>query len=168
MGLRGRARATDGLVGPGASGRRERKQLTKARAKRLIGVGVAVVPLLAPYALAAAGVARSRWDAHRAARLGIAPGELAAFASRGGRLHARLSRVAEMLIELDGADRRADPTPAARRFAGEVRPRLVDLALAVRAAEQMPAQRRRTAFRAIGTELDRIEADLLTHFGVAT
>jgi hypothetical protein len=30
----------------------------------------------------------------------------------------------------------------------------------------MPAPRRRTAYRAIGAELDRIEVDLLTRLGV--
>ncbi|MGE3661060.1 MAG: DUF6474 family protein [Pseudonocardia sp.] len=141
---------------------KERKPLTAAKAKRLIGVGTAVAPLLAPYAMAAAGAARARWDAHRAARLGIPPDQLVSFASRGGALHARLSRIAETLTALD---ERGDE---ARRFAADVRPRLADLAVAVRAAEQMPSTRRRHAFRAIGDELDRIEADLLTHLGVDT
>ncbi|HEY4419317.1 MAG TPA: DUF6474 family protein, partial [Pseudonocardia sp.] len=56
-----------------------RRPLTAARAKRLIGVSKAVAPLLAPYALAIAGVARARWDAHRAARLGVDPSQLSAY-----------------------------------------------------------------------------------------
>ena len=48
-----------------------RKPLTAAKAKRMIGISKAVAPLLAPYALAAATVARGRWDAYRAARLGV-------------------------------------------------------------------------------------------------
>lgn len=162
--------------------RRERKPLTPARAKRLIGVGTAVAPLLAPYAMAAAGAARARWDAYRAARMGVTPDQLSAFAGRGGALHARLSRIAESLVALESpaptsigpTDAGPDPshngahhgTPEAKRFAATVRPRLEDLAVAVRAAEQMPAPRRRTAFRAISGELDRIEAELLTHLGV--
>lgn len=141
---------------------KERKPMTAAKAKRLIGVGTAVAPLLAPYAMAAAGAARARWDAHRAARLGIPADQLVTFASRGGALRARLSRIAETLTSLEG---RGDE---ARRFAEGVRPRLEDLAIAVRAAEQMPSTRRRTAFRAISDELDRIEAELLTHLGVQT
>lgn len=155
MGLRRAA----GTTGDGMS-RRERKELTAKRAKRLIGVGTVVAPLLAPYALAAAGAVRSRWDARRAAALGVTPEQLVSFATRGGQLHARLSRVAEALATLD------EGTPAARRFAADVRPRLSVLAVAVRAAEQMPTSRRRTAFKAVGAELDRIEADLLTHLGV--
>lgn len=144
---------------------RARKPLTAARAKRLIGVGKVVAPLLAPYALAAAGVARARWDAYRAARLGVEPGRLAAYAGPGGALHARLSRMAGALEELEsGAE--AHSTGAARRFAIDTRPRLADLAVAVRAAEQMPTARRRTAYRAIGAELDRLEIALLNHLGV--
>lgn len=145
----------------------KRQPLTPARAKRLIGVGRAVAPLLAPYALVAAGLARTRWDARKAARLGVAPEQLSAYAGPGGALHARLSRMAEALDELNsGAE--AHATGAARRFAVDTRPRLADLAVAVRAAEQMPTQRRRTAYRAIGGELDRIEAELLSHLGIAT
>ena len=143
------------------------RPLTAARAKRLIGVSKAVAPLLAPYALAIAGVARARWDAHRAARLGVDPGQLSAYAGPGGALHARLSRVAEALNELESSSQ-LHPTPAARTFAAETRPRLADLAVAVRAAEQMPSARRRTAYRAIAGELDRIETDLLTHLGITT
>jgi uncharacterized protein DUF6474 len=144
---------------------RARKPLTAARAKRMIGVSKAVAPLLAPYALAAATVARTRWDAYRAARLGVEPGQLGAYAGRGGALHARLSRMAEALDRLDsGAE--AHATDAAHRFAVDTRPRLADLAVAVRAAEQMPTPRRRTAYRSIGAELDRLEIALLHHLGV--
>jgi hypothetical protein len=142
-----------------------RQPLTAARAKRLIGVSKAVAPLLAPYALAAAGVLRARWDGYRAARLGVDPGRLAEYAGRGGALHARLSRVAEALTELDAAAE-AQATNGARTFTAETRPRLADLAVAVRAAEQMPTPRRRAAYRAIGEELDRIETDLLRHLGI--
>jgi hypothetical protein len=168
--LRGSGRASDGADAAEAvtrAARAARKPLTPARAKRLIGVGKAVAPLLAPYALALAGVARSRWDEYRAARLGVEPGQLSAYSGPGGALHARLSRVAEALDRLDpGA---AAPTSdAARRFVLGTRPRLEDLAVAVRAAEQMPGPRRRTAYRSIGAELDRIEVELLTRLGVRT
>jgi hypothetical protein len=168
MGLRRRAGAADEeSVAETVTdvARAARKPLTAARAKRLIGVSKAVAPLLAPYALALAGVARYRWDAYRAARLGVEPGQLSAYAGPGGALHARLSRLAEALDELDpGTESRS--TDAARRFALDTRPRLADLAVAVRAAEQMPTPRRRTAYRAISGELDHIEVALLTHLGV--
>ncbi|HEX8520194.1 MAG TPA: DUF6474 family protein [Pseudonocardia sp.] len=140
-----------------------RPPMTPARARRLIGVGRAVLPLLAPYALAAAGVARARWDAYQAARLGVTPDRLNAYTGRGGALHARIDRLAEALTALDD---RTDAPADARRFVADTRPRLADLAVAVRAAEQMPAQRRRTAHRAVGDELDRVELALLRHLGV--
>lgn len=173
MGLRRRAstnEATDAVaeVAQNADlGRRAHKPLTASRAKRLIGVGKAVAPLLAPYALAAATVARARWDGYRAARLGVDPTQLAAYSGPGGALHARLSRLAAALDDLESPPE-AHSTGAARRFALDTRPRLTDLAVAVRAAEQMPSSRRRTAYRAIGRELDRIETALLAHLGITT
>jgi hypothetical protein len=152
------------------AGRRSREgrgPMTPARARRLIGVGRAVLPLLAPYALAAAGVARARWDAYRALRLGVTPDRLNAYSGRGGALHARIDRLAESLATLeDGSAVDGEDRASSRRFAVETRPRLVDLALAVRAAEQMPAPRRRVAHRAVGDELDRVELALLRHLGV--
>src|SRR5687768_10664482 len=135
------------------SGDAPRRPLTAKRVKRMIGIGTTVAPLVAPYALAAAGLVRGQWDAYRAARLGVPPDQLSAFTGPGGILHARMSRVAEALNELDSPTKDA----TARAFATETRSRLTDLALAVRAAEQMPTPRRRTAYRAIGDELDRIE-----------
>jgi Family of unknown function (DUF6474) len=174
MGLRQRSAgsgtdgaATDAVVG---AARAARKPFTAARAKRLIGVGKAVAPLLAPYALAAAGVVRSQWDARRAARLGVEPGQIAKFSGPGGALHARISRIAETLDRLEsgaGIDGTGiTVTDEARRFVADTRPRLADLAVAVRAAEQMPSARRRTAYRAVGGELDRVEVELLTRLGV--
>lgn len=149
----------------GRDARRGGGPMTPARAKRVIGVGRVVLPLLAPYALVVAGVARARWDAYRAARLGVTPMQLNAYSGPGGALHARIDRLAESMNALDDGTE-AYATTASRRFALDTRPRLADLAVAVRAAEQMPAQRRRTAHRAVGDELDRIELTLLRHLGV--
>ncbi len=139
-----------------------RKPMTKARAKRLIGIGTAVAPLLAPYALAAAGAVRGTWDNYRAGRLGVTADRLAEFTGPGGGLHARLSHLADALTDL------AQGTPEAKAFAEQARPRIVELATAVRAAEQMPATRRRTAFKAISAELDGVEQGVLLHLGITT
>lgn len=158
------APATD----PASGKTRSRMELTPARAKRLIGVGTAVAPLLAPYVITAAAALRERWDAHRARQLGVPADQLGRFTGRGGSLFARISRVAEALTELEAEGNSSAATGAARRFARDTRPRIEDLALAVRAAEQMPSARRRTAFKAIGGELDRIEEQLLVHLGIPT
>jgi hypothetical protein len=149
----------------GENVRRGRGPMTPARARRMIGLSKVVLPLLVPYALAAAGVARAQWDAYRAARLGVTPSQLNAYSGRGGTLHARIDQLATALGDLDDGTE-AHSTTASRRFARETRPRLEDLALAVRAAEQMPPQRRKTAHRAVSAELDRVELALLDHLGV--
>ena len=149
----------------GENARRGRGPMTPARARRVIALSKVVLPLLAPYALAAAGVARAQWDAYRASRLGVTPMQLTAYSGRGGALHARIDRLASALDDLDDGTE-AHATTASRRFARETRPRLEDLALAVRAAEQMPAQRRKVAHKAVSAELDRIELALLDHLGV--
>jgi outer membrane murein-binding lipoprotein Lpp len=139
-----------------------RKPMTKARAKRLIGIGTTVAPLLAPYALAAASAVRGGWDSYRAGRLGVSTDRLAEFTGPGGGLHARVSHLADALNDIGSR------TTAAKEFADQARPRLAELATAVRAAEQMPASRRRTAFKAISAELDGIEQGVLTHLGITT
>ena len=169
MGLLRRSGSTrSGSASGAAESVAARTPLTPAQAKRMIGVGKAVAPLLAPYALAAAGVARSRWDSYRAGRLGVDPAQLGAYAGRGGALHARISRVAEALNELEAGVGTSDrtPTDASRAFVGATRPRLEDLALAIRSAALMPSARRRTAHKAVAGELDRVELDLLGHLGV--
>src|SRR2546421_5437880 len=106
--------------------------LTPAKAKRMLGVAKVMAPLLAPYALAAAAVARQRWDAARAYRLGVAPEQLAAFSGPGGGLHARISGLATALAELRTAGE-ARTGRAEQRFVQQNEPRLADLAAAVRA-----------------------------------
>jgi hypothetical protein len=140
-----------------------RKPMTKARAKRLIGIGTTVAPLLAPYAMAAAGALRGSWDSYRAGRLGVGTDRLAEFTGPGGGLHARVSHLAEALNDLA-----ANGTPAAKEFAKQAQPRLPELATGIRAAEQMPAARRRTAFKSISIELDGVEQGVLTHLGITT
>ncbi|MFC4944862.1 DUF6474 family protein [Pseudonocardia sp. GCM10023141] len=176
MGLRKRSGSKSGTADGGGAAlasvaatgaTKGRKPLTASSAKRMIGVGRTVLPLLAPYALVAAGAVRARWDSYQADRLGVATDQLSSFRGPGGVLHARLSRIAEALEQLDPVAE-AHSTGAARKFALDTRPRIAELSIAVRAAEQMPGQRRRAAYRAIGRELDRIESALLTHLGVTT
>lgn len=137
--------------------------ITPSNAKRALAVGKILAPALLPVAVRAAGVARGAWDEHKARRLGVAPGELAKYSGRGGALHARVSRVAQALAELQASGEHTEQVTA---FVTEVEPRLVDLTAAIRAAELMPTERRRAAYRAVGTELDRIEPRLLDLLGV--
>lgn len=135
-------------------------RITPANTKRALAVGKVVLPLLAPVVLSGAAVARDRWERLRAARLGVPVDRLPEFTGKGAALHVRLAGLAGSLAEL----RERHPEQAEFVAAGEAR--LADLAAAVRAAEQMPAARRRSAHRGVADELDSVEADLLERWGV--
>jgi uncharacterized protein DUF6474 len=137
--------------------------ITPSNAKRAIAVGKILAPALLPVAIRAAGVVRGAWDEHKARQLGVEPGELGKYAGRGGLLHARIGRIAQALGELRQTEQHGEEATA---FIAETEPRLVDLAAAVRAAELMPTERRRAAYRAVNAELNQIEPRLLALLGV--
>ncbi|GAA4918662.1 hypothetical protein EV188_103353 [Actinomycetospora succinea] len=142
--------------------------LTGAKIKRYIGIARIVVPIVAPIAYQAVGMARDRWDAHRARQLGVAPDELGEFTGRGAALYARVHNLALSAQDLrtrhgSGDDARSSEV---RSFVEDAEQRLSDLESAVRAAEQMPASRRRSAHVAVAGELERIEDRLLALWGV--
>lgn len=120
-------------------------------------VAPAVVPVVAPYALRAASMARDAVDRMRARRLGVEVKDLASYSGRGGALHARIAGAAAAAADLRASD------PA---FADTSEARLAQLAAAVRAAERMPGARRKAAHKAVGQELDRLEEDLLRRLGL--
>jgi hypothetical protein len=157
------AKGTAKGVGKGVG----RALLTPGGAKNALGVakvlGPAVVPLVAPYALRAAGVARDGLDRYRARRLGVDVTQLAEFTGRGGALHARLVGADQALADLEGRD---GGTEEDRAFAASARQTLASLAAAVRAAERMPTARRKAAWRSVGGELDPIEQELLRRLGI--
>ncbi|GAA4301244.1 DUF6474 family protein [Actinokineospora soli] len=138
-------------------GRQEMARITPGGAKNAIAVAKvvapAVIPVVTPYLIKATGVLRERWDRHKARRLGIAVGDLAQYTGHGGALHARISGVATALADLPEPDR-------------DTETRLRQLAAAVRAAERMPASRRRAAHKAVDAELDAVEERLLRQLGV--
>ncbi|MBM7771083.1 hypothetical protein JOD54_001287 [Actinokineospora baliensis] len=141
--------------------------ITPAKAKNAIAVAKvlapAVLPVVAPYLLKSAAAVRDGWDRRKARRLGISVDDLGHYSGRGGALHARIAGAASAIAELRT---KADATHQDRAFADEADTRLRQLAAAVRAAERMPAARRRAAHRAVGTELDQLEDRLLTALGV--
>jgi hypothetical protein len=143
-------------------------RITPARAKNLIAVakvvGPAVIPVVAPLAVRAAGLVSERYDRFRARRLGVDVGELPEYTGKGAKLSARLAGVAGSLTELR---ERSDLGDADRAWVSRTEGRLAQLAAAVRAAERMPAARRKAAHRAVSADLDQIEAELLRHLGVS-
>ncbi|HEY8373811.1 MAG TPA: DUF6474 family protein [Pseudonocardiaceae bacterium] len=136
--------------------------LDPTRVKRLLAVARIVGPVLVPFLMRAAALAREGYDRMRARQLGIPVDALPAFTGRGAALHVRLAGLASAAREL--RERQPDAETAA--FVQDTEKRLTDLAAAVRAAEHMPAARRRVVHRSVGTELDLVETELLRRLGV--
>jgi hypothetical protein len=147
------AREQTSAVGP---------RITPGRAKNLLGVAKvvapAIIPVLAPFAAKAAGAVADRYDRYRANRLGVDVGELSQYTGKGARLHARITGLARALDEL----RSREPDHVT-----ETESRLAKLVAAVRAAERMPAPRRKAAHRAVSSDLDVLETDLLRRLGLS-
>ncbi|WP_343231413.1 DUF6474 family protein [Saccharopolyspora ipomoeae] len=141
--------------------------VTPGNAKKIIKIGKIVVPVLAPFALRAASSARASYDRSRARRLGVGVDELGRFTGRGAALHARIAGDAHALRDLREQST-GEERGAAETYAAQADARLAQLTSAVRAAERMPAPRRKSAHRAVNQELTRIENELLTRFGVPT
>jgi hypothetical protein len=126
-------------------------------------IGPAVLPVVAPFAVQAAGALREAYDRHQARKLGIEVERLGEFTGRGAALHARISGVSEGLAELKKS---AKATDADIKFVNEAQGTLEQLAASVRASERMPAQRRKSTARAVAGELDQLESQLLHRFGL--
>lgn len=142
-------------------------RFTPARAKNVVGVARVIVPVVAPvvapYVLKAASVARDGLDRYRARKLGVDVADLAEYTGRGGALHARIVGVDQSLSELES---REGASAADAEFAVRARATLTKLAAAVRAAQRMPAARRKAAQKSVSSELDPIERGLLERLGV--
>lgn len=141
--------------------REKSKGFTPGRAKNLVGVAKvlapALIPVMAPVAARAAALLSDRYDHYRASRLGVPVDQLTRYSGRGAGLHARIAGFSEALDQLRDTE---------RTYVESTERRLAQLLAAVRAAERMPAPRRKAAHRAVSADLDAMEADLLKRLGV--
>ncbi|MEU4801440.1 DUF6474 family protein [Actinosynnema sp. NPDC023587] len=142
---------------------RERsKGFTPGRARNLVGVAKvvapALIPVVAPLAARAAAAVGDRYDRYRARKLGVPVDEVTRYSGHGARLHARIAGFAQALEAVRAQD---------RDYVESTEARLTQLTAAVRAAERMPSPRRKAAHRAVGTDLDALEAELLKRLGVS-
>lgn len=150
------------------SGKAEQEPgLTPRKARNAVRVAKVVlpaaVPVLAPVALRAAGAAREAYDRYQARRMGVAVERLGEFTGRGGALLARIAGAADGLAALRRApEADEDDLAFAERGGGT----LEQLTASVRAAERMPAPRRKAAHKAVAAELETIEDQLLRRLGV--
>jgi hypothetical protein len=141
--------------------RASKPRITPRNAKNAVAVakviGPAVAPVLLPFVAKAAATLRTMKDNRRAHKLGVPVDDLAKFTGRGGSLHARIAGLTNELNELGDGD---------RTFADESQATLVQLTSAVRAAERMPAARRKAVHKAVAAELDQLEQRLLHKLGI--
>ncbi|MBB5854204.1 DUF6474 family protein [Amycolatopsis umgeniensis] len=142
-------------------------RITPKKAKNAVAVakvlGPAVLPVIAPYAVRAAGAARELYDRYQAKKLGVAVDQLGEFSGRGAALHARIAGLTQGLAELKKS---AKATDADVSFAKDTQGTLEQLSATVRASERMPAARRKAAHRAVAGELDQLEGKLLHRLGI--
>jgi hypothetical protein len=143
------------------------KGLTPKRARNAVSVAKivvpAVAPVLVPVVVRAAGAARDAYDRHQARKLGVPVERLSEFTGRGAGLLARIAGVSDAVTELIDAPRASNDNI---KFGADARATLQQLTAAVRAAERMPASRRKAAHQAVAAELERLEGEILKRLGV--
>jgi hypothetical protein len=142
-------------------------RFTPKKAKNAIAVakvlGPAMIPVVAPYAVRAAGVAREAYDRYQARKLGVSVDKLGDYTGRGAALHARIAGLADGCRDLRKSEK---GSTADTEFAQDALGTLEQLSATVRAAERMPAARRKSAHRAVAGELERLEGQLLHRLGI--
>jgi len=141
--------------------RKARSLITPSRAKNLVGVAKvvapALIPVLAPVIARGAGMLSEQYDRYRARRLGVDVADIGKYSGFGARLHARIVGFSEALEGLRASD---------SAWVSKTEARLAQLLAAVRASERMPTARRKAAHRAVATDLDVLEQELLRRLNV--
>jgi hypothetical protein len=142
-------------------------RFTPKKAKNAVAVakvlGPAVIPVVAPFAVRAAGAARDAYDRYQARKLGVAVDQLGSYTGRGAALHARIAGLAEGCRDLEKS---AKASEADKTFAKDSLSTLEQLSASVRTAERMPSARRKSVHRAVAGELERLEGQLLHRLGI--
>lgn len=154
---------------PSKADKRSRKKAldqvsTPKKVRNLLGIVRVLSPVLAPVAYKAATAARAQLDAARARKIGVDVHQLGDFTGHGAALNARIVGLERSLDRLD--DAKSTDGAQVAEFREPTRARIGELATAVHTAERMPTARRKAAHRAIATELDEIDGQLLNRLGV--
>jgi hypothetical protein len=142
---------------------REGKLFAPGRIRRVLAVTRLLAPIVVPLAYRAAVAARGYADERRADQLGVPLAQVGQFSGHGGQLSARIAG-AEQSVRQVGDKKPKDAET--RQFVTAMTERLSELSVAVAAAENMPASRRRSAHAAIERQLDGIDADVLARLGL--
>jgi hypothetical protein len=142
---------------------REGKLLSPTRIRRLLTVSRLLAPILTPLVYRAAIAGRALIDQRRADQLGIPLAQIGQFSGNGAQLSARIAGAEKSLRMVPDKKPKDAET---KQFVSAINERLADLSVAVTAAENMPAARRKAAHSAISSQLDGIEADLMARLGL--
>lgn len=143
---------------------REGKLLSPTRIRRTLTVSRLLAPILTPVIYRAAMAVRALIDQRRADQLGIPLAQIGQFSGHGAQLSARIAGAEKsMRLVQDKKPKDAET----KQFVSAITDRLTDLSVAITAAENMPAARRRSAHSAISSQLDGIEADLMARLGLS-
>jgi len=148
----------------GLKAAREGKLLSPTRIRRTLTVSRLLAPILTPVIYRAAIAARALIDQRRADQLGIPLAQIGQFSGHGAQLSARIAGSEKSLRLVQDKKPKDAET---KQFVSAIIERLTDLSVAVTAAENMPAARRRAAHAAISSQLDGIEADLMARLGLS-
>jgi len=126
---------------------------------RLVTAAKVAGPLLAAGAMKASTTVRGLLDEKRAERLGVPVESVAAYKGPAGPPRARIAGLSAAIQDLRS---RRSGEPSVVNFAGSANARLIDLTAALDATASMPPGTQRAAIRAVSTDLDQIDAELMT------
>ncbi|MFR9753394.1 DUF6474 family protein [Nocardia sp. 004] len=145
----------------------ERDRLSPSQVKKYLGVVRVLIPVLAPLAYRGATFLRGRLDTHRAQQLGVSIDQLGDFTGHSAKLQVRIANAEAALAKVGTQDGSTQGGKGeAQKFVAVTEERLGSLAVALRTADQIPANRRRAVHTSISHELSGIEADILARLGV--
>lgn len=142
---------------------REGKLLSPVKIRRALTVSRLLAPVLVPLAYRGAIAVRGLLDQRRADQLGVPLAQIGQFSGHGAVLSARINSAEQATRRVAEKNPKDAET---KQFVAAVNERLGDLAAAVSAAENMPADRRKAAHAAIGAQLDGIDADVMARLGL--
>jgi hypothetical protein len=126
---------------------------------RIVTAAKVAGPLLAAGAMKASTTVRGLLDEKRAQKLGVPVESVAAYKGPAGPSRARIAGLSAAIQDL--RSRRSGELPVVS-FTNTANARLIDLTAALDATASMPPGTQRTAIRAVASELNQIDAELMT------
>jgi Family of unknown function (DUF6474) len=127
--------------------------------RRLMLAAKVVGPVVAASALKTSTGVRGLLDDRRARQLGVPIEDVAAYKGPTGTVQARITGLSSAVSDLRS---RRGTDPKVNQFANSAAARLGELSAAASATLSMPSTTRRAAIRAIGADLDQLDAELMT------